>query len=270
MADTVEEVEVQAPENRFEVIPDGPPAEMEFEVVDSTPAVAPDPEMERIKADLVARTAELERERGTQNGFGSLAKSLEALKPQAPQVSVQRPLTQAELDASKEKLNERFFTDPAGTFFDLMERVNGAQVPVQAEQNLAYSRKLALVDPAAKAFVTRFGTEIERELALMPTDIKARDPNVYERAMSIVKGAHFDELVAEAAAKLGPQPAAAPAARRPAQFSEVSGTAVAPVAPNTSKIRITKQQDAEAQAFADTFGLSKATVLEQWRQSGRV
>lgn len=245
---------------------EAPPAlyeddETQIVLADDTPAV--DAEKDALRAELASKQAALERAQGAP--VDAIAKGLEglreSLRPAASPAGNAPPAF--DLNAFKEETNKRYFDDPTGVTLELLDRFSGAQNNEMAKLNLSYSKQFLLTDTKDKALYDRFSKEVEEEVTKRPLEDRAKRIDVYRDALAVVKGRHFDELVAEAAAK-GP---IAPA--RPASYSE-TGAVRAPVAVAKTSVAIKRSDYSAVRNFADTYGISEGDAARVMLDRGLI
>jgi len=220
--------------------------ETQIVLADDGPAV--DAEKDALRAELATKQAALERAQGAP--VDAIAKGLEGLRESLRPAAPANAPASFDLNAFKEETNKRYFDDPTGVTLELMDRFAGAQNAETAKLNLSYSKQFLVSDPKDKALYERFEKEVDEEVTKRPAADRAQRIDVYKDALAVVKGRHFDELVAEATAK-------APAvAARPASYSEAGAVRVA-ATPAKSTVAVKRSDYAAVKGFADTYGISE-------------
>lgn len=221
--------------------------EQQIVLADDAPAV--DAEKEALRSELAAKQAALEKAQGAP--VDAIAAGLKGLQEslRAPAPAANAPAS-FDLDKFKEETNRRYFDDPTGVTLELLDRFSGAQNSEMAKLNLSYSKQFLLTDPKDKAIYERFAKEVDEEVTKRPAEDRAKRIDVYRDALAVVKGRHFEELVAEAAAKAPVAPA------RPASYSE-TGAVRAPAAVAKTSVAVKRSDYPAVRDFANTYGISE-------------
>lgn len=218
------------------VDPEVPPFDDGFQIEDVPDEPSAGPSAEEIQkqlADLKAQNAELAA-RASQNellktSFDRFGSQLEqvARPTQAPQVAQQPGET---VEQFKQRINERILENPYETLMEFTNRAVGGAFQTVAEQMLAQQRKLAYLETDDKDFFTRHQKEIDEEVQRTPVEQRVRDPEIYRRAVDLVKARNMNEIiaaeVAKAVAAAGMQKAAPASA--PVGLSDTPAATLAP------------------------------------------
>lgn len=222
--------------------------EQQIVLADDAPAI--DAEKEALRSELAAKQAALEKAQGAP--VDAIAAGLKGLQEslRAPAPAANAPAS-FDLDSFVAEKDKDFFDkSPTRTVLELMDRFAGAQNSEMAKLNLSYSKQFLLTDPKDKAVYERFAKEVDEEVTKRPAADQAKRIDVYRDALAVVKGRHFDELVAEAAAKAPVAPA------RPASYSE-TGAVRAPAAVAKASVSIKRSDLGAVRDFANTYGISE-------------
>jgi hypothetical protein len=252
----------------------------DFQVfVDDEGAAKPDEATQALLDDLKAKQAELLAAQARTDPVAAMSAGIAALGDRiapkaAPDVTV-RP-AQIDIAKLKEEFNKTLYDDPFEKTVDLIQKMQNFSGAGQANANLAYSRRILMVDPATKDLFKRFEGEVETEVAKMPAQERATNPGVYDDALLRVKARHMDELfeerlaeatkkaVAEAGGGAGLRPA-------PTSFSEAGSARVpstVPLGTASREVRITASKKAEIEAFASDHIIPFSAALSLYERRG--
>lgn len=235
---------------------------------------ANDPQSQLI-AELKAKQAELSAQVDPVQAMRTAVQELgKNLAPQQTPVDVSvRANGVQDWNAYKEQFNQKVFEDPFQMVTDLVSKSAEMQSASVANQNLAYSKRIVMIDPATSGHYKKWADEVEREVAKMPVSVRASNPNVYEDALKVVRANHIDELIEEKLAQASPQPAAARPVARPAAYSE-AGRASVPVAQaapaQKSQVRVSAAKMAEISAYAAEWGIPEEAAIRLYQKRGRL
>lgn len=187
-------------------------------------ALAPDaPAQAQPAADFEARFRALEAENAQlkarpdssaalAEALGTFKTGLEAIAARPVEVKTQaQPGPVVDLEAEDRSIDENFLDGPVKNVKKLLGREVAPAIETLVQSNVSTARAVVSARPREAALFARFGKEIEAEFDALPAT-RFRDPvAAYERAISVVRGRHFDELLSEAQSAQVPA-AAAPAA----------------------------------------------------------
>jgi len=227
--------------------------------------------IDELKAKQAELAAQVDPVKAMREAITGLSHSI---APQQAPVDVSvRANGVADWQAYKEQFNQKVFEDPFQMVTDLVSKSAEMQSASVANQNLAYSKRIVMIDPATSSHYKRWADEVEREVAKMPVSVRASNPNVYEDALKVVRANHLDELIEEKLAQA--QPAQVKSAARPTSYSE-AGTARASVpvqqaAPQgRSQVRVSASKMNEISAYAAEWGIPEEAAIRLFQKRGRL
>lgn len=242
----------------------------EYEFVVSEAPV--ETEQDRLIAELKAKQAELAGKVDPVQAMKEAVAGLgQVIAPQQkPDVSV-KPGINVDWSKYREEFNSKVFEDPFQMVTDLVGKAREMDAASTANQNLAYSKRIAEIDPKTAPYMNRWRDEVESEVARMSVSQRASDPNVYENAIRIVKANHLDELMDEKLKGMGAQGQGQPS--RPAPFTE-SGRSGAPVvaagvAPR-AKVNISPAKMREIENYAEDKMIPVDQAIRQYKAAGLI
>lgn len=260
-----------------------PEEEVEFVVAEQQEAA---PDTQKILEELKKKEEEFQRLQqqadstaALRESFGSFAETMKKQMPgQVPQAPV-APQQQFDIEKARKEFEENIFKDPWNTMMSAFNQYGQMQSSQMATQNLAYSRRLVSLDSETKDYYNRWGEEIEREVANMPMQVKASNPDVYRQAVDLVKARHLNELIQEQTAamvkaeleKAGVVPGGQTAQpQRPIQYAE-SGRVAPSAAASASQKRTIAVPAALMNQIRDEArrkGIPEDALLEVYRSQG--
>ena len=224
-------------------------------------------ELKAKQAELAAQVDPVKAMREAITGLG------QSIAPQQAPVDVSvRASGVQDWNAYKEQFNQKVFEDPFQMVTDLVSKSAEMQSASVANQNLAYSKRIVMIDPATSGHYKKWADEVEREVAKMPVSVRASNPNVYEDALKIVRANHLDELIEEKLANAQPQ--ARPAQpSRPASYNEAGNArASVPVqqaAPQArSQVRVSAGKMSQISAYAEEWGIPEEAAIRLFQKRG--
>lgn len=227
-------------------------------------------ETQRLYEDLKKRSEALESQ---VDPVKALRESVLALgstltpKPAAPDVTVKPSTNGVDWKAYREKFNTAVYEDPFSQTLDLVMKVTEALNAQNTNTALALSKKITEANPATAAQYRRWANEVEEEVAKMPPQLRASNPNVYEDALRIVQSRHFEELVQEKAAELVKGKMAAPGK---GAYSESGGASQPAMVKPKSKqqIRLSLDEKRDIENAANDRGVSFDVMLRYYQRNG--
>jgi hypothetical protein len=183
--------------------------DFDIEIVDPSEL---DQEKPQALIDLETKLAALEAEKNqmsnTQAQQAALQATMESVKQLQQQlaggikVNADKPqeVPQFDFEGLKRDFNQNIFKDPAEQVTKFMtpflQELNSKVDSVNSAAARNSSKSEMLISDESRDFYTRYRDEIEAKVQSMPSS-----PDVYQKALSEVKMAHFDDIIAEKVAE---------------------------------------------------------------------
>ena len=233
--------------------------------------VVGNPEQAQLIEELKAKQAELQGQVDPVSAMRTAVQELgrNMAPPKVPVDVKVRANGVQDWNAYKENFNTKVFEDPFQTVTDLLSKSAEMQSASIANQNLAYSKRIAQIDPNTSPYYKRWADEIEQEVARMPVAVRASNPNVYEDAIRVVKANHIDELIEERIAQS--QTAAKPTPRTMSYSEAGPGRSNVPVTKgaqptNRTQIRVSEAKMREISAYAEEWGIPDEAAIRLFQK----
>lgn len=168
------------------------------------------------KAEIITQ---LEREKATGAALSSrasetsvIAEGLSKLNDNLTRPVVQQPVQQTPTETEaefRERVNREFIDDPFKIVSELVTRKVTPDIQRIAANNLAVSKKFAVVDPDVSFIIQKYGQEVDEALHRFTPLEQYTDADIYKKAAQVVKNNHIDDIVAQRVAeelekRLGP------------------------------------------------------------------
>lgn len=137
--------------------------------------------------------------RETLSGF---TRSMESIA-QRPVVTQQaQPTQEDDLNSELQDFNKNFLDDPGAKILRLQSKALQRPLEGIVKSNFAMAKRIVAGESAEKELFKEYEKEIQAEFDRISIQERLEDPaGAYERAFSIVKGAHFDEIFARKTAQ---------------------------------------------------------------------
>lgn len=210
-------------------------------------------EFEALKAQNAELKTKADSSQALKSSFEEFGTRLEKAQSRAPMAPAMQQQPGESIEEFKKRINQKYLEDPYETMVEFSNRYVGSAMQTVVEQSLALQREIAVLKSPDKDFISKYRDEIDAEVSRYPTEMRLKDPEVYDRSIALVKARHMDEIiaqkVAEAIAQKGGAAPAAPAPRGQAEAPALgsppaSGPRVISLSP-AKKARIEARQRAE-------------------------
>jgi len=194
-------------------------------------------EFEALKAQNEELRTKADSSQALKSSFEEFGTRLEKAQTRSPAAPAIQQQPGESLEDFKKRINQKYLEDPYETMVEFSNRYVGSAMQTIVEQSLALQREIAVLKSPDKDFISKYREEIDSEVNRYPTEMRLKDPEVYERSIALVKARHMDEIiqqkVAEEIARRTGAPAS-PAAPAPRGQSEAPALGSPP--PGTPRV----------------------------------
>lgn len=178
-------------------------------------------EFEALKAQNAELRTKADSSQALKSSFEEFGTRLEKAQSRAPVAPAMQQQPGESIEEFKKRINQKYLEDPYETMVEFSNRYVGSAMQTVVEQSLALQREIAVLKSPDKDFISKYRDEIDAEVSRYPTEMRLKDPEVYDRSIALVKARHMDEIiaqkVAEAIAQKSGTPPAAPTPRGQAE-----------------------------------------------------
>lgn len=217
------------------------------------------------RAQLIAKLkrdqAELLKKNNTNDviaaGLAKLAGGTAPKKTADPRIT---PPANTDWAKYKDTFNEKIFEDPFTQIADLIGKAQEMDAGATGNMNITYARKIAEMDPSSANVMKRWGEEVDAEVAAMPAAQRAKDADIYAKAVKIVKANHLDELIEEKVAEAAKKNSQTAGKKPPKSFAE-GGRTVADVGKGTKKKKISAETAEKVRQYAELYDVPESAAF---------